>query len=121
MLKGVINVIIDDKYMINESIKENIEVIKEGQLEIHGILTGDIYLKDNASLEHHGIINGSIYLYDNSKATLHGTINGDVINKGGTLEILGIVDEKVININGKTIINKDAIVGKERYVETVEL
>lgn len=78
--------------------------------QLFGMIVGSTTISEKASLQLHGMIIGNLILKEDSKVYLHGMVNGDVINKGGYLEIFGIVNGKIIREKGETIVDSQAIV-----------
>lgn len=83
--------------------------------ELHGMIDGSTIVEENISLKLHGTITGNLILHKNSTVLLHGTVNGDVINKGGLLNIFGVINGQLIRKDGKTMVDSKAIIEKSLY------
>jgi len=76
----------------------------------HGTINGSMTVAERVQAFFHGIVNGQLILNNNSTVYLHGTVNGDVINRGGHLEIFGVVNGRVMREAGESTIHPKAIV-----------
>lgn len=92
--------------------KQRIEgdTILNEDTQLHGMIVGSTTVSENTVLHLHGMIIGNLLLEQSSTVYLHGMVNGDVINRGGRLEVFGIVNGKVIRENGETLVDPKAIV-----------
>jgi hypothetical protein len=78
--------------------------------KLTGMIVGSTTVSENTLLQLHGMIIGNLILKKGCSVYLHGMVDGDVINKGGYLEIFGIVNGKVIRENGETKVDSKAII-----------
>jgi len=88
---------------------EGVTFLKEDTI-LHGMIVGSTTISENILLQLHGMVIGNLILKDNSTVYLYGMVIGDVINKGGHLEVFGIINVKVIRESGNTVIDPKAIV-----------
>jgi len=92
--------------VIHDKIENNTNIIEDTKL--HGMIIGVTTVSKNAKLLLHGMITGNLILRDNSNVVIHGMIIGDVIVENGTLNVLGMVNGKIIRENGEVFIDPNA-------------
>ncbi|KIL46946.1 hypothetical protein KP77_25150 [Jeotgalibacillus alimentarius] len=93
---------------IEGKIEDNIEI--EEDTVLRGMIVGDVQVIGSAEFILSGMVVGDITLYENTNVYIRGTVSGDVINKGGSLEVYGVIDGKLIKEQGTNLIDKDAII-----------
>lgn len=88
--------IISDYSVVNNIIKDDVLIKREGKLELKGMATRNITIEEGGTL------------------ILQGMASGRVINRGGNVEIYGMVLKDVINHHnenqGKLYIDPDAVI-----------
>lgn len=67
------------------------DLVVEGTLNFHGMVTGNATVSDGAVFNLYGMVCGNLILESNSKAIIRGMVSGDLINNGGQFELLGRV------------------------------
>lgn len=98
---------------------EVLKRVRAGDLTVHdytcveGILTGYVVVDENAVFEVVGILNGDIVAKCGAKVIIRGIVQGDIINRGGYVEIFGMV-KGMVDIE-KTVIHTGAIVNDKEY------
>lgn len=102
--------IISYKTTLTQVIKEDVLISAETSAVITGIVNGNITCEKLSHLNLSGIVNGNINVLENSIIVISGVVNGTIANSGGQVRITGIVDN-VNTIGGKTVIEKDSILG----------
>lgn len=83
--------------------------IKENTV-LRGMIVGDVKVLESAEFIISGMIIGNVTVHENTKVYIRGTVNGDVINKGGYLEVYGIVKGRLLKERGTEFVDKDAII-----------
>lgn len=83
-------------------------------LELHGMVTGNIKVLPGATLFLHGICGENLIVENKATAHVHGTVGGNVENRGGVVEIFGTVTGHVLELSGTTFIDKNAMILKKR-------
>jgi len=76
-------------------------------LKLHGMITGNAFVKNGATLRLHGTVCKDLTIEEGSKAIINGTVCGNVINEGGVVEVYGVVYGNVsgpVNIDGNAVI-----------------
>ena len=76
-------------------------------LQLHGMITGSALVKSGALLQLHGTVVKDVIVEQGGTAIINGTVGGSVINRGGSIEIYGVVHGSV---NGPASIDTDALV-----------
>jgi len=84
-------------------------VLTEGT-ELLGMIVGKTTVSEDTLLKLHGMIVGDLILEKGSTVYLHGTVNGDVINRGGVLQVFGIVNGRIVRQSGETVVDSKALV-----------
>ena len=82
----------------------------DADLEFHGMVTGNATVIKNVNLILHGMICKSLSVEKDGFAVIYGTISGDLVNKGGRVEVFGMVNGKLIENYGETIIHSGAVI-----------
>ena len=104
-LKRATNYEVISSSEIRNHISSNVTVRKN--LVLYGIITGEVIIVAPSIFTVYGIVNGRIIVQEGSKLIVNGIINGDIVNsghceiygtvvgelidKGGSSEILGII------------------------------
>lgn len=97
--------------MIIEHGKIEKDVYLDYDLRLHGMITGDVIIGKKSTFILHGTCCKNLVIEQGSSVYLFGTVSGNVTNKGGTLELYGIVNGWVHTIeDGNTYIDSKAIV-----------
>lgn len=78
---------------------------------LNGMVTGTITVADGAHLELNGTAHAMI-LESGSSATLKGTIARDVENRGGELEVFGVIAGSLRTLTGTTEVDPEAMIGR---------
>lgn len=78
-----------------------------GQLQLDGMIGGNVTVKDGALLQLNGMVVGSLVIETGGTAIVRGTVGGGAINKGGELEVYGVVHG---GINGPAHIDANAVI-----------
>lgn len=87
-------------------IEGNYRVVEPFQL--NGMVTGDVTVEKCGVLHLNGTVVGSLVVEAGGAAVIRGTVGGSVINKGGDLDIFGVVRGRV---TGVATIDANAVVG----------
>lgn len=95
---------------INEKIEKNVLIIENTILS--GMIVGDVVVKEMINFEVNGMISGNVLVSKDANVIINGTVNGNIRNSGGHLEILGTINGNLEEIDGITIIDKDAVINK---------
>jgi hypothetical protein len=61
-------------------------------LAVYGLITQGAVLQSGVKLILHGTIAGDLTVEPGARAIIHGTVAGRIYNKGGRVEIFGMVD-----------------------------
>jgi len=77
---------------------------------IYEKIESDVVIEEDTHL--HGMIIGNLILKNNSNVYIHGMVNGNIINKDGRLEVFGIVNGRIIKESGITNIHDRAIINE---------
>jgi cytoskeletal protein CcmA (bactofilin family) len=93
----------------NGKIEGDIEITSE--LNMHGMFTGNVTVKNGGHLMLHGMATKSLYLEQGSVVEISGTVSGNVINNGGKLFVTGTIFGQIIEQAGETHIAVGASVG----------
>ena len=84
-------------------------------LELHGMVTGNITVPAGKTLLLHGMCCGSLIIEAGARASIEGTVSGDVLNSGFA-EIGGTVNGNVRSRNGKVHFSADCVIGGARDI-----
>ena len=84
------------------------DVVVEDEQTLHGIITGNAFIKEGGKLFLHGILHHDLVLEKGGEAYIYGLVAGNAVNKGGRLEIYGTVCGKIIKESGKTDVNSES-------------
>lgn len=76
-------------------------------LQLRGMITGSAIVKSGALLQLHGTVVKDVIVEQGGTAIINGTVSGNVINRGGSIEIYGVVYGSV---NGPASIDANAVV-----------
>lgn len=71
----------------------------EGELALHGMVTGTTTVIPGASLHLHGMCCGDLVVSKGATATVFGTVMGDLVNQG-VVELRGVVNGNVASKDG---------------------
>ena len=104
----MITILISESVLLNKTYKEDFVLLKGSSLKFHGILQGNVNIKEDSSLYLNGIINGDIIVESNCNLHIHGILNGDIINHGHS-ELYGILNSTK-PIPNTLIVHKDSII-----------
>ncbi|MBR9903651.1 MAG: hypothetical protein GYB15_07390 [Gammaproteobacteria bacterium] len=78
----------------------NRKVYLDYELKLHGVVLGDVLIKNGGVLELHGIVSGDVVVDPMGVANIYGTVNGNVINNGGKTLVAGTISGKMIRHSG---------------------
>ena len=78
--------------------------------KLHGMIVGNVTVGANVTLELHGMIVGTLTLEARSRVFLHGMVTSSVANRGGQLEVWGMVHGHIARDGGVTIVHPHAAV-----------
>lgn len=96
--------------MIVEHGKIEDHIIVDRKLTLHGMVTGNVTVVPGGVLVLHGMCCQSVVVERGAAAYLHGTVGGDVLNRGGHLEVFGIVGGRVRTTErGHTFVDPGAV------------
>jgi len=76
---------------------------------LHGMISGNVIVKDSVDFIVFGKIVGSILIEKNGKTKIHGTVQGNKINSG-ECQIFGVVKGFIEKVGGQFLIDPKAIV-----------
>ncbi len=79
----------------------------EDDFQLNGVIAGNASVKSGAFFRLNGVVVGDIILEPGSSAEINGTVNGNVLNRGGKLDVLGVI---LGSVNGKANIDENAVV-----------
>lgn len=82
----------------------------EEDTELRGMITGNVMVAPGVTLELRGMVLGSLGLERSSRVYLRGMVTGNVENRGGHLEVWGMVDGRISRQDGITIVHPKAVV-----------
>jgi hypothetical protein len=75
-----------------------------------GMVTGDIIVVANGNLQLDGTCGRNLILEEGSTVFLNGTVSGNVYNRGGELEVYGVIYGRLHKDAGQTIVDSDAVI-----------
>lgn len=81
-------------------------------LVLRGLVTGTVTVASGGYCELHGIVGKDLVVEPAGIATLHGMVSHDVVNRGGDLEIYGVVSGVLHNERGSTLVDPKAVIGE---------
>jgi len=58
---------------------------------LHGMVVGDLIVPAGVRLDHHGMITGGLTVEPGGVAVVHGMVVGAIANRGGTVQVFGMV------------------------------
>jgi len=87
---------VDDNMIINTDV------------QIRGMVVGNVTVEKNGFLKLNGMIIGKLDVFENAVCELHGMVEGDVENHGGELVIYGMIHGNLTKHKGITNIQLDA-------------
>ena len=61
-------------------------------VQLNGIAEGDLVVSPGAILELNGTVIGTVIVKEAGRATISGVVKGGVVNEGGEVTVLGVVD-----------------------------
>ena len=95
---------------IDESIVGDLTIGKDTRLR--GSVTGNVTVATGAKLELHGMIVGSLFVEKGASAEVRGTVSQTLVNRGGAVEIWGMVGEGIVDYEeGGTTVHAGAMIG----------
>ena len=77
---------------------------------LNGMVSGAVNIVAGATLWLNGMIVGDVSVEKNARTYIYGMVSGDVINRGGDLEVYGVVNGRVLCMDGKTLIDPNSVV-----------
>lgn len=93
----------------HEKIEDDFHITSE--LEMHGMFTGNVTVKEGGYLILYGRATKSLYVETGAEVEIPGMVTGDVVNNGGKLSITGSISGQVVENAGETIIAQGASIG----------
>ena len=96
--------------MRNINGKINGDLCLNDNAEIHGMVTGTITVLSGVTLFLYGLCGKNLIVEKNAKTIVHGMVSGNIENRGGNLEVYGLVVGRVLEISGITLIDKNALI-----------
>ena len=84
------------------------------ELVLHGMLVGNLTVTATGVLRLHGMCTGSVFVEPGGRAQLLGMVVKDVVNRGGQVEVTGMVNGTVRDEGGHTLVRPGAVVGGVR-------
>lgn len=85
-----------------------------GEYQLAGMLNGNASVSDKSTFNLDGTVSGNISVKQGGKLFVNGTVNGTVYNEGGFVEIRGTVGGLTTTNDGKSIVDKNAMVGGKK-------
>lgn len=88
----------------------------QGNLEIDdnftllGMVKGNITVLDGGTLELNGTCERNLILEGGATVFLNGTVSGNVYNRGGRLEVYGIIHGSLHKEDGETFVDNKAVI-----------
>lgn len=86
-----------------------------GELFLFGMTTAPVTVRKGGKLILHGIITADLIVEPQGTAVVYGMVNGTTFNRGGRLEVYGIVEALDGDGVGSTIVGPEAIVRGPTY------
>lgn len=83
-------------------------LVLNGNLELTGMICGDLVVSSGCRANVDGVVTGRIIVEKDGVAILNGTVSNGLTNNGGRAEIFGYVVGGVNDISGDTIIHPNA-------------
>src|SRR6185295_20059221 len=84
----------------------------DGDVKLHGMITGDATLASGVALLLHGMVTGNLIVQPGAIAVVHGMVSGKLINQGADVTIYGTVGGLIdADLHRATKIMPGAIVG----------
>lgn len=77
---------------------------------LHGTVVGTVTVVEGGYLELHGMVIRDLVIEPGGMATLYGTVAGSVYNRGGELEVYGVVNGALQGDTGATFVDPNAVV-----------
>ena len=84
------------------------DLVVSEDLQLNGMVTGNIIVTDSAKLLLNGMCLGSVHIEGDSTAIVHGIVQENIENSNGTLHVYGTVNGDVISGSGETKISSEA-------------
>ncbi|WP_019554748.1 hypothetical protein [Propionispira raffinosivorans] len=100
---------IEIKNLVEGDIKVNEDT------KISGMLNGNAFVSSNKRLDVNGILNGDVYISPSAQVYIYGIVDGVIENRGGHLEVFGVVKKFILDKKGETEIHTNAIVSGKKY------
>ena len=86
-------------------------------LQLHGMITGVAVVKEGGIFVLHGMVCNNVIVEEGAIAKIYGMVCRDLINRGGELEVFGMVNGNLLEESGVTQVSPDAKVGlPDRYI-----
>ena len=79
-------------------------------VQLNGIAEGDLVVSPGATLELNGTVIGTVIVKEAGRATISGVVKGGVVNQGGDVTVLGVVDYITDTSNTRTFVDVLAVV-----------
>lgn len=89
-------------------IRGNLEI--DDDFTLLGMVTGNITVLDGGTLELNGTCHRDLIVEKGATVSLNGTVKGNVHNRGGRLEVYGIIDGRLHKEAGESFIDDRAII-----------
>ena len=84
--------------------------IMQRDLRLLGMITGSATVNSGVSLELSGMVIGDLIVDEGATVELHGMVGGDVTNKGGRLNVYGMIQGRLFKSSGETHVDAKAVI-----------
>ena len=81
-------------------------------MTIRGMVDGGVTVACNGAIVLHGMVDGDVIVEPGGSAIIHGMVYGAVVNRGGHVEVHGMVDSVRDSNDARTKIGAGAMVGQ---------
>ena len=94
--------------MKTENGKVEGDLLVSEDLNMNGMVTGNITVSNGASLKLNGMCLNNVIVEKSSHAEINGMINGDLINNGGSLDVHGSINGDINSFSGESNVSHSA-------------
>lgn len=87
-------------------------LVVDSELEIRGTVAGPLRVTEQGAFVLRGVCEGDVVIEAGARAELWGIIEGNLINRGGSVSLFGLVYGYSQQLSGQTRVSCDSVVRK---------
>lgn len=85
-------------------------LVVDGELEVRGTVTGPLHVSKTGAFVLRGVCKGDVVVEPGATAEIWGIVEGNLINRGGSVSLFGLVEGYSQRVGGQTTISCDSVV-----------